>query len=173
MEDSTIGEGNKQKIKVQFYKCSRCHTIITYEGKPNQKIIVECPNCGKKAMIDSDLRKPKKKAPSKKNKSNNKNPVEKNKFQFTEEIKQSNFILILLGFFITVTIISLLFIAALDNIYFEILYISIFIGIMVVREIMDEFIPKHHKKKINVIVSGFIITFLLLVINEVISFITT
>ena len=171
MEDSTIGEGKKRKKEVKIFKCPGCHTIITYEGKPEQKIIVECPTCGKKGVVVFTKEK---KGNFKKSKRYS--STKKTRTRVPEKITLKKIIWliwILLLFFTTVTILSLLFIAALGKIHLETLYVTIFIGIMILREVMDEFIPDHHKKKINVIVSGFIIIFLLLVINEIVSHITT
>jgi len=187
MEDSTIGEGNKRKKEVNVYRCPRCHAMITYEGKLGQKIKIECHNCGKKSMIEPDLKKPEKMLPVTKNKSKDENLssekkpiqdyktlVEKTRSHFIEKMTLSNKILILFASFVTVTILSLLFIAAKSgNIYIELLYVSIFIGIMITREIIDEFIPPHLKKKVNIIMGVFIITFFGIVINEIISLIST
>ena len=158
--------------------------MITYEGELGQKIKVECPNCKKQGMIDFNLRKPEKRLPVTKNKSNDKNlPSEKNQLpdyetlvektisQFSEKITLNKIIWILFSSFIIVTILSFLFIAALGRIYLEVLYVAIFIGIMVLREATEEFIPNRLKKKINFIVSGFIIVFLLILINEIIGLI--
>ncbi len=186
MEDSTIGKGNKRKKEVNVFRCPGCHTMITYEGELGQKIKVECPNCGKKGMIDFDLRKPKKFLPSTKSKSKDENLsseknqilayetlVEKTMFQFSEKITLIKIIWILFSFFITVTITSLFFIAAKGgNVYFELLYVSVYIGIIVVREVADEFIPNHLKKKINIITGGFIVVFVGIAINEIISLVS-
>jgi len=185
MEDSIIGEGNKRKKEVSVFKCSWCNTMITYDGELGQKIKVECPNCGKKGMIDFNLRKPEKILPLTKNKLKDENLssektlmpdyktlVEKTRSQFSEKITLSKIIWILFSVFITATIISLLFIAATGKLYIDTLYVSIFIGIMVLRELTDEFIPRHLKKKINFIMGGFIIVFLLIFINEIIGLIS-
>ena len=144
MEDSKIGDGNKRKKEVKYFKCSRCHTIITYEVELGQKIIVECPCCGKKGVV------------------------------FTKEkITPSKIIWILFLFFLTVTILSLFFVAATGDINIEIFFVSIFIGIVVLKELTDEFTPNHLKKKINILISGLLVIFLLIVINEIINLIST
>ena len=84
-------------------------------------------------------------------------------------ITLSNKILILFASFIIVMVVFLFFIAATGEIYIDTLYVSIFIGIMVLRELIDEFIPNRLEKKINFIMSGFIIVFLLLAVNEILS----
>jgi len=187
MEDSTIGEGNKRKKEVNVYRCSRCHAMITYEGKLGQKIKIECHNCGKKSMIEPDLKKPEKMLPVTKNKSKDENLssekkpikdyttlVEKTRSQFSEKITLHKKILILFASFVIVMILSLLFIETKNgNIYIELLYVSIFIGIMVIRERIDEFIPHHLKKKVNIITSVFIVMFFGIVINEIIGLIST
>jgi len=144
MEDSKIGDGNKRKKEVKYFKCSICHTIITYEVELGQKIIVECPCCGKKGVV------------------------------FTKEkITPSKIIWILFLFFLTVTILSLFFVAATGDINIEIFFVSIFIGIVVLKELTDEFTPNHLKKKINILISGLLVIFLLIVINEIINLIST
>jgi len=77
---------------------------------------------------------------------------------------------ILVSFFIIVTIISLLFIIV-KGIYIELLYVSIFIGIMVLKEMIDEHIPDHLKKKVNIIISVLIYVWLLIVVNEIVRII--
>lgn len=185
MEDSTIGKGNKRKKEVRYFKCPGCHIIITYEGKPGQKIKVECPNCRKKSMIDFDLQKPEKILPLTKNKSEDKNLsseknqilayealVEKTRSQFSEKITLSKIIWIIFSSFITVVVVFLFFVAATGKIYIDTLYVSIFIGIAVLKELTDKFTPNRLKKKINIIVSGFIIVFLFIVVNEIIGLIS-
>jgi len=89
-----------------------------------------------------------------------------------EKITLQKIIWMLLLFFITVTVLSLFFIAVKGHIYIELLYVSIFIGIVILREATDNYIPNRLKKKINIVVGGFVIVFLLIVINELISFIS-
>lgn len=182
MEDSTI---RKRKKEIDVFKCSRCHTIITYEGDPGQKIKVECPNCGKKGNIKISFKKPKKTIPLTKNKAkdknlskeknqkqNNENIVKKTRLQLLEEITLNKIIWTLTSFFITVIIVLLFFVTVTGKLYIDTLFVSIFIGIAVLKELTDEFIPDHLKKKLNLFISGFIIIFLLIVLNEIISLIS-
>jgi len=85
----------------------------------------------------------------------------------------SKIIWILFLFFLTVTILSLFFVTATGDINIEIFFVSIFIGIVVLKELTDEFTPNHLKKKINILISGLLIIFLLIVINEIINLIST
>jgi len=78
---------------------------------------------------------------------------------------------ILVSFFITVTIVSLLFITV-KGVHIELLYVSIFIGIMTAKEIVNEHIPDNLKKKVNIIISVLIYVWLLIVINEIVRIIT-
>ena len=90
-----------------------------------------------------------------------------------ENITLSKIIWILFLFFLTITIISLFFVTATGNIKFEIFFVSIFIGILVLKELTDEFTPNHLKKKMNIFISGLFLVFLLIVINEIIYLIST
>ena len=68
-------------------------------------------------------------------------------------------------------ILFLLFVAATGKMYIDTLYVSIFIGIAILKELTDKFTSNRLKKKINIIVGGFIIVFLAIVINEIIGLI--
>ena len=185
MEDSTIEKGKKRKKELRYFECSGCHTMITCEGEPSQKIKFECPNCRKKSIIDFNLGKHGKILPLTKNKSKDENlssektPMsdykiltEKTRLQFSEKISLNTIIWIIFSFIIIVTILSLLFIAATGKIYIDTLYVSIFIGVMIIREAIDEFIPNHLKKKMNFITGGLAIAFLGILINDIISLIS-
>ena len=168
MADSTIGEGNKRKKEVKYFKCSGCHTIITCEGELGQKIIVECPGCGKKGVVVFTKEK---KGNFKKSKRYS--STKKTRSKVPEKITPSKIIWILLEFFIIVTILLLFFVAATGYINIELFFVSIFIGIVVLKELTDKFTPDHLKKKINILISGLTVIFLLIVINEIISLIST
>jgi len=118
-----------------------------------------------------DLNKRKKKLKEKK-KSKIYFYINKTGFRAPKKITIKKIIWILFLFFITVTIVFLFFLAATGYVNMKILFVSIFIGIAVLKELTDEYVPNHQKKKINIIVSGFIIIFILVVINEIISFIS-
>jgi hypothetical protein len=62
---------------------------------------------------------------------------------------------------------------AKENLNFEILYVSIFLGIVILKELTDEFTNNKFKKKFNILISGLLIVFLLIVINEIIYLIGT
>lgn len=155
-----IRNARKRKKEKKYAICPNCGTKIVCEIKPGQKIRVKCHKCGKKGVITFTEKK--------------KGSYEKSKTRLIvpKKITLKKIIWILILFLITVTIMSLLFIAATGSIYIDTLYVSIFVGIMVLRELTDEFIPNHLKKKVNFIVSGFIIAFLLIVVNEILSFIS-
>jgi len=167
LENSTIQEGNMRRIRIarkrkkekKYAICPHCGTKIVCESKPGQKIRVKCHKCGKKGVIAFTEKK------------NGNYEKSKTRLIVPKKITLKKIIWVLFSFFITVTILSLLFIAATGNIYIDTFYVSIFIGIMVLREVTDEFIPNHLKKKINFIVSGFIIVFLLILVDEILSFI--
>jgi hypothetical protein len=75
--------------------------------------------------------------------------------------------------FLTILLSFLFFVTVTDNTNFEILYVSIFVGIIVLKELTDEFTSNQIKKKFNVFISGLLIIFLLLIINELIYLIST
>jgi len=113
----------RKRKKVKRYTiCPQCKTKIICENKPGKKEVVKCPNCGKKGIIVSPKEK--------------KDNFVKSKIilRAPEKITLKKIIWILLSFFTTVTILSLLFIAALGKIHLETLYVTIFIGIMILRE---------------------------------------
>ena len=167
MADSTIGEGNKRKKEVKYFKCSGCHTIITCEGEMGQKIIVECPDCGKKDVVFTKEKK------RNFEKSKRYFSTKKTRLKVPEKITPSKIIWILLEFFVIVTILLLFFVTATGGINIELFFVSIFIGIVVLKELTDQFTPDHLKKKINILISGLLVIFLLIVINEIISLIST
>ena len=151
---------HKRKKEEKHAICPQCKTKITCEGKPGQKIMVKCSNCGKKGAVVFTEEK------------NGNYEKLKTRLLMPKKITLRKIIWIILSSFITVTILSLFFIAIKGHIYIELLYVSTFIGIMVFREATDKFIPNHLKKKINIIVSGFVIVFLLIVINEIVGLIS-
>lgn len=150
----------KRKKEKKYATCPHCGTKIVCESKPGQKIRVKCHKCGKKDVV---VFTEEKKANYEKSKT---------RLLMPKKILLSKIIWIIFSSFITVTILSLFFIAVKGHIYIELLYVSIFIGIMALREATDKFIPNHLKKKINIIVSGFVIVFLLIVINEIVALIS-
>ena len=89
-----------------------------------------------------------------------------------ENITLNKIIWIIFLFFLTVTILSLFFITATGNLNFQMLYVTIFIGILLLKELTDEFIPDNLKKKLNLFISGLILVFLLIVINEILHIIS-
>ena len=99
--------------------------------------------------------------------------TKKTRLKAPEKITPRKIIWILLEFFIIVTVLLLFFVTATGNINIELFFISIFIGIVTLKELTDEFTPNHLKKKINILISGFLIIFFLIVINEIISLIST
>ena len=150
----------RKRKKEKYVICPHCGTKTVCEGKLGQKIRIKCSNCDKKGVVIFTEEK--------------KGNFVKSKIRLNvpEKITLTKIILILFLFFITITILSLFFIATKGHMYLELLYVSIFIGIMVLRETTDDFIPNRLKKKINIIVSGFIIVFFLIVINEIITLIS-
>lgn len=109
---------------------------------------------------------------SKKKKSNIFFYMKKAGFRKPKKITLKRIIWILILFCITITMTFYFFIAATGRMYVDTLYVSIFIGIMVIREAIDEFVPAHYKKTLNLIMSVFIIMFFLIVINEMINLIS-
>lgn len=151
----------KRKKEEKHVICPQCETKIICEGKPGQKIMVKCPNCGEEGAV---VFTEKKKINFEKSKT---------KLQIPEKITLRKIIWMLFLFFITVTILFLFFVAATGDINIEILFVSIFIGIVVLKELTDEFTPYHLKKKINILISGLFVIFLLIVVNEIIYLISS
>jgi ribosomal protein S27E len=150
----------RKRKKVKKYAiCPDCRKKTACKGMPGQKTKIKCHICGKKFVVVFSKGKKKK--------------LEKLeiKSQVPEKITLGKIIWILSLFFITVTILSLFFIAPTSDINIETLFISILIGIMLSKELADEFIPNHLKKKVNIIMAGFIIIFLLIVANKIIDLI--
>ena len=148
----------RKKVK-KYALCPDCRTKTTCKGMPGQKTKIKCHICGKKFVVVFPKGKKKK--------------LEKLeiKSQVPEKITLGKIIWILFLFFIIVTILSLFFIASTGDINIETLFISMLIGIMLSKELADEFIPNHLKKKVNIIMAGFIIIFLLIVANKIIDLI--
>ena len=149
-----------ERKKVKKYPiCPECRTKTTCKGIPGQKTKIKCHICCKKFVVVFPKGKKKK--------------LEKLeiKSQVPEKITLGKIIWILFLLFITVTILSLFFIAATGDINIETLLIPMIIGIMLSKELADEFIPNHLKKKVNIIMAGFIIIFLLIVANKIIDLI--
>jgi len=86
-----------------------------------------------------------------------------------EKITPGKIIWMLLEFFVIVTILFLFFVTATGDINIGLFFVLIFIGIVVLKELTDEFTPDHLKKKINILISGLLVIFFLIVINEIIS----
>jgi len=150
----------RKRKKVKKYAiCPNCRTKTTCKGMPGQKTKLKCPTCGKKSVIVFPNGK--------------KGKFEKLeiKSQVSEKITLGKIIWILFLFFIIVTILSLFFMVATGDINIETLFISMLIGIMVSKELADEFIPNHLKKKVNIIMAGIIIIFILMVTNKIIDMI--
>ena len=149
-----------ERKKVNKYAiCPECHTKTNCRGIQGQKSKIKCHICGKKFVVVFPNGKKKK--------------IEKSeiKSQVPEKITLDKIIWILFLLFITVTILSLFFIAATGDINIGTLLIPMIIGIMLSKELADEFIPNHLKKKVNIIMAGFIIIFLLIVANKIIDLI--
>lgn len=141
----------KRKKEGKYFICSKCHTKIACEGRSGQKVKVECPNCGKEGVV----------------------VFIKEKKGNIEKITLRRILWMLFLFFMTVTILFLFFVTATGDINIEILFVSIFIGIVVLKELTDEFTPYHLKKKINILISGLFVIFLLIVVNEIIYLISS
>jgi len=115
-----------------------------------------------------------------KNNKKNKNITKKKNlksYSFTDKIKYlisvkitfKTFIWIVSLFFIFVILMFIFFLSVTGDVNIKIIFISIFIGIAILKEITDEYIPKNQKKQVNIIVSGFILVFILIVVNEIIG----
>ena len=149
-----------RKKKVKGYAlCPDCRKKILCKVIPGQKTKIKCHTCGKKFFVVFPNGRKKK------------SEILENKSQVSEKITLGKIIFILLLFFIIVTILSLFFVEAMGDINIETLFIPIFIGIILSKEIADEFIPNHLKKKVNVIMAGVIIIFLLILANTIIDLI--
>lgn len=157
----TIKEGNKRKKEKKYAKCSNFNTIITWVDELVQKIKVICPNCGKNGTVVSTKDK-------KKNieKSKIYFPIKKIRLPIPEKIKQHKTIWIIFLLFLTVTVLSLFFIAATGDINIEIFFVSTFIGVIVIIKFIDKFIPNPFKKKFNILMSGLLAISPLIIKNE-------
>lgn len=123
MEDSTIGEGNKRKKEVKYFKCSGCHIIITCEGELGQKIIVECPCCGKNGVVFTKEKK-------------GKTEKLKTHFSMKQPHTHSNIIGIIL------VIVGIVFLFNPTYLNLKISFTMIFIGCFLVAMISKKNIPK-------------------------------
>ena len=150
---------HKRKKVKKYAICPDCRTKTTCKGIPGQKTKIKCHICGKKFVVVF---------PKGKKKKFEKLEI---KSQVPEKITLGKIIWILFLLFITVTILSLFFIAATGDINIETLLIPMIIGIMLSKELADEFIPNHLKKKINIIMAGVIIIFILMIANKIIDMI--
>lgn len=148
----------RRRKKEKYAICPQCNTKIILKGRPGQRVRVECPTCGEKGIVVF--------------KKEEKGDFETIRLPRLKKITLSRFIWIIFSFILVVVVLSLFFIAATGDVNFEIMYVSIFIGIVVIRELTDEFTPAHLKKKVNIILSGFLIVFLLIVINKIIGLIS-
>ena len=150
---------HKRKKVKKYAICPDCRKKTTCMGIPGQKTKIKCHICGKKFAVVFPKGK--------------KEKIEKSeiKSQVPEKITLGKIIWILFFFFIIVTILSLLFIIVTGDINVETLFISMLIGIMLSKELADEFIPNHLKKKVNIIMVVFIIIFFLMVANKIIDLI--
>ncbi len=148
----------RKKVK-KYALCPDCRTKITCKGIPGQKTKIKCHICGKKFVVFFPKGKKKK--------------IENTevKSQVSEKITLGKIIWILFLFFIIVTILSLFFIASTGDMNIETLFISMFIGIMLSKELTDKFIPNHLKKKVNIIMAVLIIIFILMLANKIIDMI--
>jgi len=84
----------------------------------------------------------------------------KNKIDVSEKIAILMIILIVFSFLIT----------GANN--FEIYLIIIYLGILIIRELSVEFIPKHIKTRVNVFIIVFLVIFLAIIIKRVINVIS-
>jgi hypothetical protein len=168
MEDSTIKERNKRKKEKKYVKCPNCATKFACKRTLGQKIRVKCPKCGKEGTVVFNTEKR-----GSIEKAKIYFPTKKIGLQIPEKITLRRTIWILFLFFLTVTVLSLFFVAAAGGISIEIFFVSIFIGLVLLKELTDDFTPDHLKKKLNILISGLLVIFLLIVINEIIYLIST
>jgi len=148
----------RKKVK-KYALCPYCSNKTTCEGIPGKKAKIKCHKCGKKFVVVFP------------NEKKIKNENTEIKSQVPEKITLVKILWILLLFSITVIILILFFTAATGYISIETLFIPIFIGIMLSKELVEEFIPNHLKKKVNVIMAGVILIFILILANMIIDII--
>ena len=148
----------RKKVK-KYALCPDCRMKTSCEGIPGQKTKIKCPKCGKKFVVVF---------PQEIMKKTEKTEI---KSQMAKKITLVKILWILLLFSITVIILILFFTAATGYISIETIFIPIFIGIMLSKELAEEYIPNHLKKKVNVIMAVVIIIFLLILANMIIDLI--
>ena len=152
-------DNNRKKVK-KYAICPSCNRKVAIEVKLGQTVIVKCPNCGNRGQISIPKIK--------------KSYLKKSKIilKIPKKITIKNTLWIIFLFCVSVILVFLFFLSATGYINMKILFVSIFIGIAILKELTDEYVPVRQKKNVNIIVSGFIIIFILIVINEIISFIS-
>jgi hypothetical protein len=99
--------------------------------------------------------------------------LNKNIFRKTEVKIIRKGISFLFLFFLNFLILTLFFGTATGKITIEMLYVSIFISIVILKEFTEKYTPNYQKRKINIIISGLLVVFLLIVINEIIILISS
>lgn len=104
----------------------------------------------------------------------NKNiPNNKNNLSFSEKLRNTlkqfdiseNIV-----FAIIILIVFLYFVTGVNNL--EIFLILIYLGLIIIRELTNEFIPYHFKKRMNVFMIGFLIIFIIIITKKVISIVS-
>lgn len=70
-------------------------------------------------------------------------------------------------FAIIILIVFLYFVTGVNNL--EIFLILIYLGLIIIRELTNEFIPYYFKKRINILMIGFLIIFIIIITKKVIS----
>jgi hypothetical protein len=119
-------------------RCPNCKTITQFEGKMGQKIKIICPNCGVEGVYYFKLEQ-----------------IQKNKI--LRNILLSSLIILIIFLFIF---------SATNEISLETIYISSFIGILIIKELTDNYTPKNLKNILNIFIIGLFIIFVLIIINK-------
>jgi hypothetical protein len=150
--------------------CPNCQTKTTIEGEPGQKKMVRCKKCGQKGMIS--FKKSTKSTPRKLPTPKKQQPAKPQKKKSKRRILL-NIASIAIIFILLIIIFILFFNIAFEEINIEIIYVSIFIGVMIIKEITDDLIPNKLKTTFNIFISGLLLIFLLIVINKIIILISS
>ena len=184
------------KKEEKEFKCPRCDKKNIWEGKQGQKIVVECPNCGKKGIIifrekDNSF----KKLRSRKTKIIEKivgvlliligiiflfNPIPSNMKIGVTSILIGIFVISMIlersvsdsvgnvqvTIFLIAWIIIVFFITDVSDL--EIFFILIFIGMLIAKEAAKEFTTVHFKNRMDIFIYVFFIIFIAIMLKKII-----
>ncbi|MGF3553759.1 MAG: hypothetical protein ACQXXF_00565 [Thermoplasmatota archaeon] len=188
----------KQKIDLEFFRCPNCKHVITIENKSTQNGALSCPICGQKNIFKSQpnqLEKTYKKSHKNWTSEVNFNATMIgiivtltsivllfNKNPFTTKLSLTLIIIgVIFPLFITekaqnismqITfgiIFYIIFLFLLTGVELEIFLVLIFLGVLVTKTVLDEYIPRILKIRMNFFIIVFFIIFIIIITKRIIS----